>query len=472
MSSSLPNSAFLEDAARDPGSASPHDSSPRRHRRLPHRRRFHPPQGSSGDIISQSPTRLQRRGSYQHPSSSRFGSAAGENSSDSRRRGGSFRVQRTTAAAFDVHEDDRFLPVPPVNILIAAEDEEEDQGVHINPVTAASGDKMAVRRKSTSRLPEFHNDDEDDSQPDYSPRYSPTSPWAPSGPPVPPELWPLPNVSMSDHYAAPAATGTSRHSPFVPSTTSPHQEQQQHFDDQFDEFVYKSQHIASSPPEVNIEVPSDSDSSRRPSKASFGRPASHSNSYTNFCGSSAAGSVAGGGGSGGGSGGVGNSGGGSVNGPSPSTSPRPSEPPSVLAKLNQRRASGGLSAAANNSSAFLLAARPMLDRRSSHTGVLLSRGTRTHTPGASGLSPRRDSGNTLGVPGRRSRGASLPGSMELNTEDIYRLRNFSLAGRKVINRGDSLKARSTHSINSTGSRLVATRSYACTKHRTTSFPST
>ena len=43
--------------------------------------------------------------------------------------------------------------------------------------------------------------------------------------------------------------------------------------DQFDEFLYKSKHIGSSngmlnsmPPEVNVEVPSDSDSSRRPSK--------------------------------------------------------------------------------------------------------------------------------------------------------------------------------------------------------------
>ena len=42
--------------------------------------------------------------------------------------------------------------------------------------------------------------------------------------------------------------------------------------DQFDQFFYKSTHIGQPldssglPPEVNIEVPSDSDSSRRPSK--------------------------------------------------------------------------------------------------------------------------------------------------------------------------------------------------------------
>ena len=59
----------------------------------------------------------------------------------------------------------------------------------------------------------------------------------------------------------------------------------------------------------------------------------------------------------------------------------------------------------------------------------------------------------LGVPKGRVRGSSLPGNFDLNDDDIYRLRNFSLAGRKVINRGDSLKARSSnHSINSTGSR--------------------
>jgi len=36
--------------------------------------------------------------------------------------------------------------------------------------------------------------------------------------------------------------------------------------------------------------------------------------------------------------------------------------------------------------------------------------------------------------------------------DVYRLRNFTLEGKRVVNRGDSLKARSTRSINSTNSR--------------------
>ena len=73
-----------------------------------------------------------------------------------------------------------------------------------------------------------------------------------------------------------------------------------------------------------------------------------------------------------------------------------------------------------------------------------------HTPGG------MVSGGLLNVPQGRQRGSSLPGNIEVvNQEDIYRLRNFSLAGKKVINRGDSLKAaRSSHSINSTGSRQV------------------
>ena len=64
--------------------------------------------------------------------------------------------------------------------------------------------------------------------------------------------------------------------------------------------------------------------------------------------------------------------------------------------------------------------------------------------------------NLLLPPNRgRSRGASLPGNMEdVNQEDIYRLRNFATSGKKVINRGDSLKAssRSILNINSAGSR--------------------
>ena len=64
------------------------------------------------------------------------------------------------------------------------------------------------------------------------------------------------------------------------------------------------------------------------------------------------------------------------------------------------------------------------------------------------------SSNLLLPPNRgRSRGASLPGNMEdVNQEDIYRLRNFATSGKKVINRGDSIKASSRSNINSAGSR--------------------
>ena len=65
----------------------------------------------------------------------------------------------------------------------------------------------------------------------------------------------------------------------------------------------------------------------------------------------------------------------------------------------------------------LLAARPVLDRRSSHTGVVTlfsgqANGRRvSHTVG---LSPRASQGgHHLDVPHARSRGSSLPGNIEL-----------------------------------------------------------
>ena len=62
-------------------------------------------------------------------------------------------------------------------------------------------------------------------------------------------------------------------------------------------------------------------------------------------------------------------------------------------------------------------------------------------------------GQMLLVPNARARGSSLPGNMEVvNQDDIYRLRNFSTAGKKIVNRGDSVKARSRSSLASTCSR--------------------
>ena len=141
-----------------------------------------------------------------------------------------------------------------------------------------------------------------------------------------------------------------------------------------------------------------------------------------------------------------------------------------------------------------LAARPALDyRRSSHTGVTSNNGGGNHGSrrgstsqhrktawggggGAGGGGQPCHSGSNsprynnpavaataaastgldtclLQPPRRRSRGASLPGNMNLvQPDEIYRLRNFSMSGKKVVNRGDSLKTKSQHSINSTGSR--------------------
>ena len=75
--------------------------------------------------------------------------------------------------------------------------------------------------------------------------------------------------------------------------------------------------------------------------------------------------------------------------------------------------------------------------------------------GAAGPSGNGLGGQTLLVPNARARGSSLPGNMEVvNQDDIYRLRNFSMAGKKIVNRGDSVKARSRSSLASTCSRLV------------------
>ena len=245
---------------------------------------------------------------------------------------------------------------------------------------------------------------------------------------------------------------------------NPYQRRPSAFKDQFDEFVYKSQHIASShndlldeddqipphyntmiapPPEVNIELPSDSDSSRRPSKASFALSISNNSSMNNL----------------------------PTDPLTPSTSKR---------KGSDYRGGGGASSSVAPPAAIpeyhhhhqqhaFLSAKPALDRRSSHTGVMATRnspvkghrgsvvvgnmnGSSPHhhrlamTPGPSTNS------NTLIVPRQRNRGASLPGNIRLDHDEIYRLRNFSTAGKKIINRGDSLKTRSNHSINSTGSR--------------------
>lgn len=189
--------------------------------------------------------------------------------------------------------------------------------------------------------------------------------------------------------------------------------------DQFDEYLYTSQHIGSappvgmtlpiiSPPDVNIEVPSDSDSSRRPSHI---MTMSNASSYNNF-----------------------------------DDDDEEEESAFYCGPSAPKRGGGRRPSVSVERGPFQLSPnKSALDRRSSYAGL---------PPKSPTSSCRRESictSNTLGVPMGRCRGSSLPGNFNLNEEDMYRLRNFSIAGKKVINRGDSLKARSSnHSINSAG----------------------
>ena len=56
----------------------------------------------------------------------------------------------------------------------------------------------------------------------------------------------------------------------------------------------------------------------------------------------------------------------------------------------------------------------------------------------------------LNLPLGRSRGSSMAGSV--SAEDLYRMRNFSTSGKRIINKGDSILSRSNLSINQIGSR--------------------
>lgn len=172
----------------------------------------------------------------------------------------------------------------------------------------------------------------------------------------------------------------------IPTLAMPGQDDE---DDQFAEYLYQSRHIAtprSSPPPPNtphlvFEVPSDTESSRRPSQ------------YSQL----------------------------SIS-PSPSSfiSPSPSCGFSQGLSLPKERR-----------------------RRASHGELSSSPSDNSPSP-----FPIQD---LLGVPVSRPRGASLPGTID--PAELYRLRNFSLQGKKVINRGDSYKSRSRTSINSRRSSL-------------------
>lgn len=169
-------------------------------------------------------------------------------------------------------------------------------------------------------------------------------------------------------------------------------------DDQFAQYLYQSHHIATprssppnDPPELVLEVPSDSDSSRRQSHVSC-----TPSDYSQFTMSPSPSCII---------------------SSSPSTC-RFSQPREELSVPHGRR------------------------RRASH-------GELSSSPSDKSPSPCTLPG-LLDIPTARSRGASLPGSID--AEELYRLRNFSTKGKTVINRGDSFKSRSRTSINSRRSR--------------------
>ncbi|CAG9813542.1 unnamed protein product [Phaedon cochleariae] len=87
------------------------------------------------------------------------------------------------------------------------------------------------------------------------------------------------------------------------------------------------------------------------------------------------------------------------------------------------------------------------DEDSINTGY----GSPHHNRSQSVKTPGRSSGrpNYLCLPQQRSRVASMP-----NTgveEEYYRLRHFSITGKGIVNRGDSLKSRRSRSNNSVAS---------------------
>jgi Rad and Gem related GTP binding protein 1 len=57
--------------------------------------------------------------------------------------------------------------------------------------------------------------------------------------------------------------------------------------------------------------------------------------------------------------------------------------------------------------------------------------------------------NFLSLPQQRSRVASMPNTG--NEEEYYKLRHFSITGKGVVNRGDSLKSRRSRSNTSVAS---------------------
>ena len=87
--------------------------------------------------------------------------------------------------------------------------------------------------------------------------------------------------------------------------------------------------------------------------------------------------------------------------------------------------------------------RRRINRRASHAGNLGQTAPNHYESPSTPLQP------FLNVPRSRSRGSSLPD--EISSSELYRLRNFSTSGKKVINKGDSYRSRNS-SMNSSRSR--------------------
>ena len=251
---------------------------------------------------------------------------------------------------------------------------------------------QSCRRRSLPRLPEFHLNSMHSST-DIKPKSPITVGTQNPGTPIS-QILQNTNKNYQERGGSHLSNLSSHHNGQDHSHGQKNQQQNPHrpprpslqlqlqspeFADQFDAFLYQSQHIAtpSHAPEVMLEIPSE-ESSRRPSNCS----------------------------------GISSS--------------------SPFVPNNQPPAN------------FLFPAPDkMLHRRNSHAGNLGNTVQQQH------VSPAPSQQAFLNVPRSRSRGSSLPDT--INSAELYRLRNFATSGKKVINKGDSYRSRN-NSINSSRSR--------------------
>ena len=238
--------------------------------------------------------RLQRNRSYYSPRVRRHNRFVQSTSSAGNRRDNSPEIYRKVVGGSVKVSREYYLPplaVPSVSIEISSpEDPPSEYGKDFGPQKSRP---LTSKLKKSRRRPT----QEGDSSPDYSPPESPNSPWN-SIPTYSSEMArPTHQRKGSNSTFNERETEGGSYFPCYESRRNTNQSASTSsrqapavFTDQFEEFCYKSKHIGQSmsnwdndeydrvdggpelitnPPEVNIEVPSDSDSSRRPSKASF-----------------------------------------------------------------------------------------------------------------------------------------------------------------------------------------------------------